>query len=149
MNTDFIDRLIDIAQASNIDELQYSEGGKRVQIRLHSAIAQAPKSNVAATVVGQAQETVAKPKDDAPAPKGYTVKSSLVGIFYRSPAPDKAPFVSVGDQVAEGQTLGIIEAMKMLNPLEADRQGKVVSILVEDGASVDQGTPLFVIEENC
>lgn len=147
MNTDFIDGLIDIAQESNIDELQYSEGGKRVQFRLKSAVAQAATSNAAPTAAAQAPVAVAKPQADAPAPKGYTVKSSLVGIFYRSPAPDKAPFVSVGDQVTEGQTLGIVEAMKMLNPLEADREGKVVSILVEDGASVDQGTPLFVIEE--
>lgn len=147
MNTDFIERLIDIAQESNIDELQYSEGGKRVQFRLKSAVAQAATSNAAPTAAAQAPVAVAKPQADAPASKGYTVKSSLVGIFYRSPAPDKAPFVSVGDQVTEGQTLGIVEAMKMLNPLEADREGTVVSILVEDGASVDQGTPLFVIEE--
>ncbi|WP_210668454.1 acetyl-CoA carboxylase biotin carboxyl carrier protein [Pseudomonas protegens] len=147
MYTDFIERLIDIAQESNIDELQYSEGGKRVQFRLKSAVAQAATSNAAPTAAAQAPVAVAKPQADAPAPKGYTVKSSLVGIFYRSPAPDKAPFVSVGDQVTEGQTLGIVEAMKMLNPLEADREGTVVSILVEDGASVDQGTPLFVIEE--
>ncbi|MCY1303710.1 Biotin carboxyl carrier protein of acetyl-CoA carboxylase [compost metagenome] len=70
-----------------------------------------------------------------------------MGIFYRAPSPDKPPFVAVGDRVEVGQTLAILEAMKMLNPIEADRTGRIVEVLPEDGTSVDFGAPLFKIEE--
>ncbi len=81
-----------------------------------------------------------------PRREGHTLSSSLVGVFYRSPAADKAPFVEVGDVVEEGQTLAIVEAMKMLNPIEADRQGRISAILKADGEMTEAGQPLFTIE---
>ncbi|GFZ68141.1 hypothetical protein PSE10B_46630 [Pseudomonas amygdali pv. eriobotryae] len=74
------------------------------------------------------------------------MSSSLVGVFYRSPSPDKPPFVEVGDSVEEGQTLAIVEAMKMLNPIEADRSGRISAILKNDGDMIEAGSPLFTIE---
>ncbi|NBA94870.1 acetyl-CoA carboxylase biotin carboxyl carrier protein [Pseudomonas sp. R5(2019)] len=143
MKLEFIERLIDIAERSQLAELEYSEGDCRVRIdrRLAAPIEQlkpAEPRPVSTNSVESAATT-------APA-SGHAVTSSLVGLFYRAPAPDKPPFVQVGDLIEEGQTLAIVEAMKMLNPIEADCAGRVIAIVPGDGEMVEFGSPLFIID---
>ena len=90
----------------------------------------------------QAQPQAGAP---APAPAGYEIKSPMVGTFYRSPAPNAEPFVKIGDPVKKGQTLGIIEAMKLMNEIESEYDGVVKEILIENGQMAEYGQPLFVI----
>jgi acetyl-CoA carboxylase biotin carboxyl carrier protein len=127
---DFIDRLIRLVDESRIAELDYSDESKRIRI----VKAPGGRAKVAA--------------DDIPNSAGHAVVAGIVGTFFRAAAPGEAAFVSVGAVVKEGQTLGIIEAMKVMNPVEADRAGKIAEIVVEDGAAVAPGTPLFVIADD-
>lgn len=151
MNIEFIERLIEIVERSGVAELEYSEGDCRVRLGLHglTVVASAQRGLVATNIIPASAATedssiaVLPVSSDKP---GYSVSSSLVGIFYRSPSPDKPPFVEVGDVVEEGQTLAIVEAMKMLNPIEADRSGRIVAILKSDGEMIEAGSPLFTIE---
>jgi acetyl-CoA carboxylase biotin carboxyl carrier protein len=98
-----------------------------------------------------AEEKKVLAKKEAPAPisdesKLITIKSPMIGTFYRSPAPDKPPFVNVGDEIKKGQTLCIIEAMKLFNEIESEYSGKIVKILIEDATPVEYDQPLFLIE---
>ncbi len=154
--------LIDLVSESGIAELEITEGEGKVRIVKNSAptvYAGAPMSMPYAGVpmappmaagvpAGAPMPGAAAPA--APAapevPSGHIVKSPMVGTFYRSAQPGAAPFVDVGAEVKEGQTLCIIEAMKLLNEIESDKTGKVKSILVENGQPVEFGQPLFVIE---
>lgn len=142
--------LIDLVAESDISELEVTEGDGKVRI-VKSAPA-APQQMVyaaaptAAAAPAAAPAAPAAPVVDAPAvPSGHIVTAPMVGTFYRAPNPGAAPFVEVGQSVAEGDTLCIIEAMKLLNEIEADKSGIIKEILVENGAPVEYGQPLFVI----
>ncbi len=140
--------LIELVEASGIAELEISEGEERVRITRTAASAlhavQLPPAPVVSTVA--ASEPVAAPAPAAPAaPEGHIVKSPMVGTFYRSPSPGARQFVDIGQSVSAGDTLCIIEAMKLLNEIEADHGGVIKAILVENGQPVEFGQPLFVI----
>lgn len=156
MNIEFIERLIDIVERTGVAELEYSEGDSRVRLVLHGLTTGPAAQPERVIVTGSDTDAGASIQDlrgfteragSAPLqPPGHSVTSSLVGVFYRSPSPEQPAFVEVGDVVEEGQTLAIIEAMKMLNPIEADRRGRVVAILKNDGDMIEAGSPLFTIE---
>ena len=146
-------KLIDLVQESGIGEIEITEGEERVRIARGGHVAVAPVANatpvpVAAAHVPAAPSAApaAAAPAEAPAEAGRTVKSPMVGTFYRAPSPGAPPFVEVGQQVTKGQTLCIIEAMKLLNEIESDVTGTVKAILVENGQPVEYGQPLFLIE---
>lgn len=142
-----VKKLIELLEESGIAEIEIREGEESVRISRHGAApvympapaAPAPVAAVAAAV------RVAEPEVDA-TPSGHQVKSPMVGTFYRSSNPGAKPFVEVGQRVSVGETLCIIEAMKMLNQIETDAAGEIVAILVENGQPVEFGQPLFVIK---
>jgi acetyl-CoA carboxylase biotin carboxyl carrier protein len=142
-----IKSLIDLVQQSGIAELEIAEGEERVRISRGGSAAPAPSQHVvlpaAAPVATGAAE--AAPAPAPAAPEGHLLKSPMVGTFYRASTPGAKPFVEVGDTVKAGQTVCIIEAMKLLNEIEADRDGVIKAILVENGQPVEYGQPLFVI----
>ena len=139
--------LIDLVETSGIAELEIQEGEERVRIT------RAPVQGQQ-TVMFQPAPQVAAPAPAAAVPaeivvpidEGHAVKSPMVGTFYRSASPGAAPFVEIGDTVAQGDTLCIVEAMKLMNEIEADAAGTIKAILVENGQAVEFGQPLFVIE---
>jgi acetyl-CoA carboxylase biotin carboxyl carrier protein len=137
--------LIDLVADSGIAELEITEGEGKVRIVKFSqtvqTVAYAPEM---AAPAAQPAHAAAEPAAPA-APAGHAVKAPMVGTFYRSPNPGSAPFVEVGQTVKEGQPLCIIEAMKLLNEIEADKSGVIKEILVENGEPVEYGQPLFVI----
>ena len=141
--------LIDLVEGSGIAELEISEGEERVRITRvvtaapQQAYAPAPQL-VAAAAAPQPAAVAAEPAKPA-APEGHVVKSPMVGTFYRSASPGSKPFVDVGQSVNSGDTLCIIEAMKLLNEIDADQAGVVKAILVENGQPVEFGQPLFII----
>ena len=143
-----IKKLIDLIEESGIAEIEISEGEESVRISRYSAAAPV---QYAAPVAAAPAPLAAAPAVAAAAPaeekiSGHAVKSPMVGTFYRSASPGSAAFVEIGQSVAVGQTLCIIEAMKILNQIEADKSGKVKQILVENGHPVEYGQPLFIIE---
>ncbi|KGF31413.1 MULTISPECIES: acetyl-CoA carboxylase biotin carboxyl carrier protein [Oligella] len=150
--------LIDLVAESEISELEITEGDGKVKIvkskpqaevntvyspmampQMYQAPAVAPQAPVAAPAEAEAAAAAPAQED------GYVVKAPMVGTFYRSPSPNAAPFVDVGKPVKEGDTLCIVEAMKLLNEIEADVSGVVKKILVENGEPVEFGQPLFII----
>ncbi len=144
-----IKKLIDLIEESDIAEIEISEGEESVRITRYSsnvAVQQAAPvafAAAAAPVVAAAPVAVAATEEKI---SGHAVKSPMVGTFYRSASPESAPFVEVGQSVSAGQTLCIIEAMKILNQIEADKSGKIKQILVENAQPVEYGQPLFIIE---
>ena len=146
--------LIDLVSESNVSELEITEAEGKVRIvKASPAMMPAPVTYSmapAATAVAPAPvvEVAAAPAAVAApaAPAGHTVKSPMVGTFYRSSAPGAKPFVEVGASIKEGDTICIVEAMKILNEIEADKSGTVTQILVQNGQAVEYGQPLFVIE---
>jgi len=148
-----IKKLIDLIEESDIAEIEISEGEESVRISRHSSVAPAPQYFAApapmAAPIAVAAPAVSGTAPAAPAEEkisGHVLKSPMVGTFYRSASPGSAPFVEVGQSVSVGQTLCIIEAMKILNQIEADKSGKIKQILVENAHPVEYGQPLFVIE---
>lgn len=142
-----IKKLIDLIEESDIAEIEISEGEESVRISRYSAVA--PMQYAAPAPVAAAPAPAAAGPAAAPAEErisGHAVKSPMVGTFYRSASPGSAAFVEVGQSVSVGQTLCIIEAMKILNQIEADKSGKIKQILVENGHPVEYGQPLFIIE---
>jgi len=146
--------LIDLVAESDIAELEVTEGESKVRIVKSSAIPQnqmvmVPQQGVQQFSAPAMQAPAAAPAASAPAapaePTGHVVKSPMVGTFYRSSAPGAPAFVDVGSTVKEGDTLCIIEAMKLLNEIDADASGTITKILVENGQPVEFGQPLFVI----
>jgi acetyl-CoA carboxylase biotin carboxyl carrier protein len=141
--------LIELVETSGIAELEIQEGEERVRITramaggVQAAVPAAGPALVQAAAVS-AGAAVAAPEPAEPT--GHIVRSPMVGTFYRSAQPGAKPFVEVGDSVAAGDTLCIIEAMKLMNEIEADRAGVVKQILVENGQPVEFGQPLVVIE---
>jgi acetyl-CoA carboxylase biotin carboxyl carrier protein len=144
-------KLIDLVQESGIAELEITEGEEKVRIVKGGAPIAAPtpaQTIVAAPVAAAPAAPAAGPASapvPAPAEEGHAVKSPMVGTFYRTPSPDAKPFVEVGQQVKEGQTICIIEAMKLMNEIECDKSGTIKAILVENGQPVEYGQPLFII----
>jgi acetyl-CoA carboxylase biotin carboxyl carrier protein len=139
--------LIELVENSGIAELELTEGEEHVRISRHSSIA-APMQQMYAAAP-QVAAPAAAPVAAAPAapavPEGHVVKSPMVGSFYRSPSPGAKSFVDIGQNVNAGDTLCIIEAMKLLNEIESDKAGVVKAILVENGQAVEFGQPLFII----
>ncbi|MEO8508637.1 MAG: acetyl-CoA carboxylase biotin carboxyl carrier protein [Betaproteobacteria bacterium] len=139
--------LIELVETSGIAELEIQEGEERVRITRSVAVgnshAQASNGQHVVTVPAAAPAPA-----DAPPPvvEGHVLKSPMVGTFYRSATPGAKPFVEVGDTVQEGATLCIIEAMKLMNEIEADKAGVIRSIHTENGQPVEFGQPLFVID---
>ena len=143
--------LIDLVSESNVSELEITEAEGKVRIVKGGGVVMQPMAApamMAAPVVGAPAALPAVPAA-APvleAPAGHIVKSPMVGTFYRSASPGAKAFVEVGSQVKEGETICIVEAMKILNEIEADKSGTVSQILCENGQAVEYGQPLFVIE---
>ena len=140
-------KLIDLVQESGISELEVTEGEEKVRIAKHSAgpapVNYAPQAPVAAPV---ATAPAAAPAAVEPAqPDGHEVKSPMVGTFYRAGAPGAKPLAEVGQSVAVGDVLCIIEAMKLMNEIEADAAGNIKAVLVANGEPVEFGEPLFII----
>ena len=146
--------LIDLVSESNVSELEITEAEGKVRIVKSEGVVQ---QYVAAPV--QAAPVMAAPVAAAPvaaaapaaaaasaAVEGHVVKSPMVGTFYRASSPGAKPFVDVGSQVKEGDTICIVEAMKILNEIEADKSGTIVRVMGENGQAVEYGQPLFVIE---
>ena len=143
--------LIDLVQQSDIAELEITEGEEKVRISRFGGnaapmmMSQAPQQMVHLPTV-DAAEPAPDAADAAPEePEGHTVKSPMVGTFYRSSAPGSKPFVEIGSPIKSGETICIIEAMKLLNEIEADADGVIKAILVENGQPVEYGQPLFII----
>jgi acetyl-CoA carboxylase biotin carboxyl carrier protein len=141
--------LIDLVSESNVSELEITEAEGKVRIVKSSGapmvMQQPAMAMVAAPVIAAAAATPAA--DAAPvAPAGHSVKSPMVGTFYRSSSPGAKPFVEIGSVVREGETVCIIEAMKILNEIEADKSGTITKILCENGQAVEYGQALFMIE---
>ncbi len=147
-----IKKLIELVEESGIAELEISEGEESVRISRNAPATAAPVQYAAAPIAAPAPAApTASPAAEAPAtapatPAGHQVLSPMVGTFYRSPSPDAKAFVEVGQSVTAGDTLCIVEAMKMMNQIEADKSGVVTAILVEDGQPVEFDQPLVVIE---
>lgn len=148
-----IKTLIELLEQSGIAELEVKEGEESVRIARHSTAAPAPMMTyappplpAAPAPAPAAAAPAAAPAAAKPASKGHPVKSPMVGTFYRAPSPGAKPFVEVGQTVKQGQTLCIIEAMKMLNQIEADASGVITEILIENGQAVQFDQPLFMIE---
>ncbi len=142
-------KLIDLVQESGISELEVTEGEEKVRIAKHTA-APAPQVNyMTAAPAPQAAAPVAAPVAAVAVvdalPAGHVVKSPMVGTFYRSASPGSESFVKEGQSVSAGDPLCLIEAMKLMNEIEADVAGTIKAILVENGQPVEYGQPLFVI----
>jgi acetyl-CoA carboxylase biotin carboxyl carrier protein len=145
-------KLIDLVQESGIGELEITEGEEKVRISRAApaapvVMASQPMQMMPAGIATGPAAGTGPAEATAPAePAGHTLKSPMVGTFYRSPSPGAPSFVEAGQSVSKGQTLCIIEAMKLLNEIESDKAGVVKAILVENGQPVEYGQPLFVIE---
>jgi len=142
--------LIDLVSESNVSELEITEAEGKVRIVKSSGapvvMQQAPVAMVAAPAPAPAGGIPAVEAAVPAAPAGHAVKSPMVGTFYRSASPGAKPFVELGSVVKEGETICIIEAMKILNEIEADKSGTITKILSENGQAVEYGQPLFIIE---
>ncbi|MBI5786920.1 MAG: acetyl-CoA carboxylase biotin carboxyl carrier protein [Rhodocyclales bacterium] len=141
--------LIDLVQNSGISELEISEGEEKIRIAKHGAAAPATTTVMMGAPMMQsapASMAAAPAAEAAPAePEGHQVKAPMVGTFYRSGSPGSPAFAEVGQSVKQGDTLCIIEAMKLMNEIEADASGTIKAILVENGQPVEYGQPLFII----
>ncbi|AAW73812.1 acetyl-CoA carboxylase biotin carboxyl carrier protein [Xanthomonas oryzae] len=155
-----IKKLIDLLEESNLAEIEIKEGEESVRLARvpkGTAMMSAPVQQYAPAPAAQAPAAATMPmqspteastggaKQAAALPEGHVLRAPMVGTFYTSPSPDKPAFVTVGQQVKVGDTLAIIEAMKMFNPIEADAAGTIVAILGDTGQPVEFDQPLFVI----
>jgi acetyl-CoA carboxylase biotin carboxyl carrier protein len=143
IDTKLVRELADLLNDTGLTEIEVEDGDRKIKVaRTMSAVAAAP----IAVAAPAAAAPVAAPEAAAPATPANAVKSPMVGTAYLTPEPDAAPFVSVGDKVAAGDTLLIIEAMKVMNPIVAPNGGTVKTVLVESGQPVEFDQPLMVIE---
>ncbi len=149
-----VKKLIELLEESNIDEIEIKEGEESVRISRNSAQSLAAAAAAAQPVMPAAVHAPppaatppVQPSAPAPAPEpdGHVLKSPMVGTFYRSPSPTSASFVEVGQTVSAGDVVCIVEAMKMMNQIEADKSGTIGSVLVENGEPVEFDQPLFSI----
>ena len=149
-------KLIDLVEQSGIAELEITEGEEKVRISRSGAMPAAPVTmnvqaappagtGIPAAQAGPESEAALGDETATAIPAGYVMKAPMVGTFYRASAPGAKPFVEVGQSIAAGEVLCIIEAMKLLNEIEADQAGTIKAVLVENGQPVEYGQPLFVI----
>ncbi|MEI6744570.1 MAG: acetyl-CoA carboxylase biotin carboxyl carrier protein [Methylococcaceae bacterium] len=142
-----IKKLIEIIQASDIAEIEIKEGEESIRINRYTAVTPITYANAPTTsVITLGNESTPATPMAKPEIKGHIVKSPMVGTFYRSASPGSKSFVQIGQAVQAGDTLCIIEAMKILNQIESDQSGVITQILVENAEPVEYGQPLFVIE---
>lgn len=149
-----IKKLIELLEESGVAEIEIKEGEESVRISRKSEMTTTQVVMAAPQVLPAANQQshaaplpqTESPQNVASLPEGHIVTSPMVGTMYRAPAPDQPPFVEIGTQVKVGDTLCIVEAMKMLNQIEADKAGVITAILVENGQPVEFGQPLFVIK---
>ncbi len=159
MNTKEIKEIIDLLKGSDVSEIEIEHDGVKIHIKKGSsgaiitpvmvpqAVAPAAMAQPGhSPIITQAPAGVPAPAAEAAKPAGNTINSPMVGTFYKAPAPDAAPFVKEGDIVKEGQTVCVIEAMKLMNEIKSEIKGKVTKVMVENGQAVDFGQALFVIE---
>jgi len=149
LNITEIRKLIKLVQSSDITEVEVTEGESSIRISRQGSVATpvafaAPQA-VPAPVAAPTQESATPPPTSDDAGSEHVVNSPMVGTFYRSPGPDSDAFVNEGDKVKKGQTLCIIEAMKLMNEIEAEYAGTVTEILVENATPLEYGQPIFVI----
>jgi acetyl-CoA carboxylase biotin carboxyl carrier protein len=142
LDLDQLRELIRLLDESNLTEIEVEQDDDRIRVRRDPAVA------ANATAAARATHPAGTTKAEAPVAldDAIYVTSPFVGTFYRAPSPDSDPFVEVGDEIAVGQVLCIVEAMKLMNEIEADTAGRVVEILIEDGKPVEYGDRLFRIE---
>ncbi len=139
--------LIDLVSESNVSELEITEAEGKVRIVKSSGAPMMMMHQPATMMAAPVMSAPAAAAPEAPAaPAGHAVKSPMVGTFYRASAPGAKSFVEIGSVIKEGETICIIEAMKILNEIEADKSGTVTKILSENGQAVEYGQPLFIIE---
>lgn len=157
MDLKLIKNILDLISNSDVDEVSIEEGEFKIKVKKTGTVEQVTYSQPAQMaapvsapqVQNQAAPAAQTTETAAPvASGGDTVKSPIVGTYYQSPSPDSDPFLKVGDQVQKGQTLCIIEAMKIMNEIESEFSGKVVEILVSDGQAVEFDQPLFIIKKD-
>ncbi len=149
-----VKKLIELLEESGISELEINEGEESVRISRYSSVPAPAQVNYAAAPPAPAPAAAEPPPAAAPAeesagdelPSGHVVTSPMVGTFYSAPSPGAKAFVNVGDSVSEGDTVCIVEAMKILNQIETDASGTVKAILVDNAQPVEYGQPLMVIE---
>ena len=145
--TDYIEKLAELLVNNGLSEISLEDGDQAITLRKDALVASAPVVPVAAPVAAVASApAVSAPADNKEAKKGTPITSPMVGTFYKSPSPDADPFVSVGSLVKQGDVVCIVEAMKMMNEIEAEVSGKVVEICVEDGQPVEFGQVLMYVE---
>jgi acetyl-CoA carboxylase biotin carboxyl carrier protein len=151
-----LEHLLDFMAAHDLEEFEYEHGGLHIRLRKASAAPKALGRSVAAAPAASAvanapsslaasEPKVAAPAPPAPAEEFHIIKSPIVGTFYAASGPDAPPFVKVGDEIQVGQVVCIIEAMKLMNEIDADVKGELVRILVENSQPVEYGQPLFAI----
>ena len=141
-----VKKLIELLEESDVAEIEIHEGEESVRISRASTAVVAPMAAPVAAAPVAAPAPAAAPAAAEPEVQGHAVRSPMVGTFYSAPSPEASAFVKEGDTVSAGQTLCIIEAMKILNQIESDKAGKVTKILVENGQPVEFDQPLFIIE---
>lgn len=153
VDLDQVEKLIEFMTVHGLEEFEYERGGLHIRLRKAGATKAAP-SHVPETLASpapvparagssEAHPVAVPPPVSAPVEELHVVKSPIVGTFYSSPSPDAPPFVNPGDTVREGQVLCIVEAMKLMNEIEADASGEVAQVLAENGQPVEYGQPLF------
>ncbi len=148
-----VKKLIELLEESGISELEISEGEESVRISRHPRVGMQVAAPQAAPVVHAAPAAAAAPAmaatsagERAPRNDEHTVTSPMVGTYYSSASPGAKPFVEIGSEIKVGQILCIIEAMKMMNQIESDKEGRVTAMLAKNGEPVEFGQPLFIIE---
>jgi acetyl-CoA carboxylase biotin carboxyl carrier protein len=150
MDTELVERLLELLERSQVTEFEYSENGTRVRIvKSHGKATVVPfeeredgQSGTPAELSNLVEDNSTSVSNVGP----HSIKAPLSGCFFRAPGPGAPPYVAVGDVVAEGDTLALIEAMKLLNPVESDIAGRVVAALPQEGEVVEMGATLFLIE---
>lgn len=155
MDFELVKKLVKLVDSSNITDFTIEEGDLKIKIskrvQAQTVYAQTPAQQIPfiqeVRQTAPAAETAEKPAE-VNSSNLHEIKSPIVGTFYRAPAPDSDPYVQVGDTVSQGTVLCIVEAMKLMNEIEADASGKIVRILVENGRPVEYNQPLFLIEKS-
>ncbi|CAN5181741.1 acetyl-CoA carboxylase biotin carboxyl carrier protein [soil metagenome] len=143
VDVDLIRELAEMLDATNLSEIEVEDGGRKIRVARTMTAAAAPVYAAPQPVAAPASPAIAA---EAPAPSANAVKSPMVGTVYMAGDPDAAPFITVGTQVKAGDTLLIVEAMKVMNQITAPASGKVTAILVENGQPVEYDQPLVIVE---
>ena len=146
LETDYIEKLAKLLVNNGLSEISLEDGDQAITLRKDVMVASSPVVSVAAPTAAASTPAASAPADTQNARKGKAITSPMVGTFYKSPSPDADPFVSVGSTVKQGDVVCIVEAMKMMNEIEAEVSGKIVEICVEDGQPVEFGQVLMYVE---